>query len=93
VIQTSSNQPVLPHTVIVFNASENNEREGFWDTETNTREILKDLSSILDKNETFHELAQLWRGREKSIKSLDDLFSCYYSSVKVRLGLKSLRGL
>ncbi|ORY63334.1 acyl transferase/acyl hydrolase/lysophospholipase [Pseudomassariella vexata] len=82
-IETSSNQPVLPHAVIALNASENNIDASFWDVKTNTETILKDLALTVNRNETFKKWAQFWRERGKSIDSLLDLILCYYSSIQI----------
>lgn len=82
-IETSSNQPILPHAIIVLNAAEHTNREGFWDSSSNTDDILKDISNIVDKNEMFSTWARFWRDRGKPIGTLQDLVLCYYSSIKI----------
>lgn len=86
-IETSSNQPVLPHVIIVLNASENSINERLWDIETNTNNILRDLDRTINQNETFKKWAQFWTKRNKPITTLTELISCYYTSVKVRIVL------
>lgn len=83
-IETSSNQPVLPHAIIVLNASENDLDEKLWDVPANTESILEDLARTVNRNETFKKWAQFWRERGKEINTLTDLVLCYYSSVQVR---------
>lgn len=83
-IETSSNQPILPHAIIVLNASEHDNHEGFWDSKLNTAEILESVSKVLDTNERFSSWADSWRRRHKTIETLQDLVLCYYSSVEVR---------
>lgn len=82
-IETSSNQPVLPHAIIVLNASENDLDEKLWDVPTNTESILEDLARTVNRNETFKKWAQFWRERGKEINTLTELVLCYYSSVQV----------
>lgn len=82
-IETSSNQPVLPHAIIVLNASENDLDEKLWDVPANTESILEDLARTVNRNETFKKWAQFWRERGKEINTLTDLVLCYYSSVQV----------
>lgn len=83
-IETSSNQPVLPHAVIVLNASEHDIDEKLWDVPANTQSILEGLARTVNRNETFKKWAQFWRERNKPINTLLDLVLCYYSSVQVR---------
>lgn len=82
-IETSSNQPVLPHAIIVLNASEDLIDEKLWDVVANTENILQDLANTVNRNETFKKLAQFWRERNKPIHNLTDLILCYYSSLQV----------
>ncbi|KAK0631476.1 hypothetical protein B0T14DRAFT_3900 [Immersiella caudata] len=82
-IETSSNQPILPHAIIVLNASVNDNYEGFWDSELNTKEILASVSQVLGTNEKMKRWAESWRSRGKKIESLHDLVLCYYSSIEI----------
>jgi len=84
-IETSSNQPILPHAIIVLNASEHDSHEGFWDSKLNTAEILASVSKVLNTNERFSSWADSWRHRDKTINTLEDLVLCYYSSIEVRV--------
>ena len=59
-IETSSNQPILPHAIIVLNASEHDNHEGFWDSGLNTEEILASVSKVLDTNERLSVWADSW---------------------------------
>jgi hypothetical protein len=81
-VELSSNQPVFPHAVVVFNASENIDPT-FWDVEATTTELLESLAGTIDENLCFKKYAGLWRDRGKQIKSIDDLIMCYYSSLRV----------
>jgi len=68
----------------VLNASEHDSHEGFWDSKLNTAEILASVSDVLDTNEKFSFWAGSWRRRHKTIETMQDLVSCYYSSIEVR---------
>ena len=81
-IETSSNQPVLPHAIIVLNASENDINPVLWDVPANTLHILEDLAHTVNKNDTFKKWAQFWRERGKPINTLEDLVLCYYTSIQ-----------
>ena len=83
-IETSSNQPILPHAIVVLNASKHNTQEGFWDLDQNTEEILTSVSKALNTNERLRFWAESWRCRGKTIETLRDLVLCYYSSIQVR---------
>lgn len=82
-IETSSNQPVLPHAIIALNASEHDLDQSLWDVLYNTETILHDLAHTVDRNATFKKWAQFWRERGKTIDTLADLILCYYSSIQV----------
>jgi hypothetical protein len=82
-IETSSNQPVLPHAIIALNASEHTINPSMWDVFKNTSSILEDLARTVNRNATFKKCAQFWRERGKTINSLEQLVLCYYSSIQV----------
>lgn len=84
-IETSSNQPVLPHAIIALNASEHDIDTKLWNVRFNTETILQDLAHTVNRNETFKKWAQFWRERGKAIDSLLDLVLCYYSTIQVSL--------
>lgn len=83
-IETSSNQPVLPHALIVLNASETDIDASLWEVNVNTVSILEALARTVNQNETFKRLAQFWRERGRAINNLEELVLSYYSSVQVR---------
>lgn len=83
-LETSSNQPVLPHVIIALNASENNIDEQLWDPEFATSDVLESLSRTVFKNTTFKKYAQFWRERKRQIETVLQLIRSYYSSIKVR---------
>jgi len=80
-IETSSNQPILPHAIIVLNNHEDYAGPGY--TSLNTSDILQDVSHIIELNKTFATLARFWRERGKPIRTLSELLLCYYSSIEV----------
>lgn len=82
-LETSSNQAILPHAIIVLNASENDLDPSLWDARTNTVSILDSLAQTINRNETFKKYAQWWRERGKTIDNLEQLVLCYYSSIVV----------
>ncbi|KAK8072958.1 FabD/lysophospholipase-like protein [Apiospora saccharicola] len=82
-IETSSNQPVLPHAIIALNASEHDIDVKLWDVKFNTETILEDLAHTVNRNETFKKWSQFWRERGKAIDNLLDLVLCYYSTIQI----------
>ncbi|KAI1367159.1 hypothetical protein F5Y08DRAFT_350010 [Xylaria arbuscula] len=82
-IETSSNQPVLPHAIIALNASEHDVDDKRWDVLNTTDSILNDLGHTVNHNVTFMKWAQFWRERGKAINTLVDLILCYYSSIQI----------
>ncbi|KAJ2991286.1 hypothetical protein NUW58_g2566 [Xylaria curta] len=82
-IETSSNQPVLPHAIIALNASEHDLDDRRWDVHDTTESILVDLGHTVNHNVTFKRWAQFWRERGKAINGLVDLIKCYYSSIQI----------
>lgn len=106
-IETSSNQTVLPHVIIVLN---------FMLPKTaltKSPETLRPTTTIFSGSLTVPSIrmrhlkrkekkrAHFWRKRKNPITTLTELISCYYASVKVRivllpigiprLGLQSIR--
>lgn len=88
-LELSSNQPVLPHAIIAFNASENNIEAELWKVNKATEKILDSLSSTVYHNATFKKYAQFWRERNRNVETVEQLMLCYYSSVQV--GARSRR--
>ncbi len=82
-LEKSSNQPVLPHAIIVLNASENNIDPELWDVTTATTRHLESLSRTVFQNATFKKYAQFWRERGRQIETVEDLLHSYYRSVRL----------
>lgn len=82
-LETSSNQPVLPHAVIVLNASENDIDPGLWDVNIATTELLQSLSETISQNATFKQYVLFWKERSRNIKTVEELLLSYYSSIQV----------
>lgn len=83
-LEKSSNQPVLPHAIIVFNASANTIDAKLWDVHIATTELMESLSRTVYHNSTFKKYAQFWRERNRQIESVEHLLLSYYSSVQVQ---------
>lgn len=80
-LEKSSNQPVLPHAVIVLNATDNDTREETWDVEAATSDVMNALSQTVHRNVTLQKYAQFWKDRKRHINTVYDLMLSYYSSV------------
>lgn len=82
-LEKSSNQPVLPHAIIAFNASEYGIPEDLWDVDRATEALMESLSRTVYHNATFKKYAQFWRERDRQIESVQELVLSYYSSLRV----------
>ena len=82
-LEKSSNQPVLPHAIIVLNASPNDTNPEFWNVSSATARLLESLSSTVSQNATFKKYALFWRERSRNIRSVEELLLSYYSSIRV----------
>ena len=82
-LEKSSNQPVLPHAVIVLNASPNDPDPEIWKVSSATARLLKSLSQTVSHNATFKKYAVFWRERSRNIRTVEELLLSYYSSVRV----------
>ncbi|OCK84171.1 hypothetical protein K432DRAFT_289452 [Lepidopterella palustris CBS 459.81] len=82
-LETSSNQPVLPHAVIALNACEYDVDPELWDVEVATKTLLESLSRTVHLNTSFQKYARFWRDRNKDIETVEQLMLCYYSSLQI----------
>ena len=82
-LEKSSNQPALPHAIVVLNASENDIDENLWDIQIATRALFASLSRTVFQNVTFKKCAQFWRDRNRQIETVEQLLYSYYASVRV----------
>ena len=82
-LETSSNQPVLPHAVIVLNAYDNFSEASLWDVDKSTMDLMDKVGRAVHQNHSIRKFAEFWRLRGKSIESVQSLLLSYYSSVRV----------
>ncbi|KAI2468208.1 hypothetical protein F4781DRAFT_399238 [Annulohypoxylon bovei var. microspora] len=81
-VDKSLNQPVLPHAIIVLNATEDvDEKE--WDVTTATELLMSTIQGAIFREKALYEYVQIWRKRGKEIKSTEDLLKQYYASVTI----------
>ncbi|KAI5924199.1 hypothetical protein F4810DRAFT_700832 [Camillea tinctor] len=82
-IDKSINQPVLPHAIIVLNATDVDVDENEWDVAKATQMLMSDIHGAIAREPSLQEFAQTWRNRGKVINSTRDLLECYYASINV----------
>ncbi|KAI1371265.1 FabD/lysophospholipase-like protein [Hypoxylon crocopeplum] len=82
-IDKSLNQPVLPHAIIVFNATDINVDDKEWDINKATQVLMTDLHNAIIREPALQEHVQAWRKRGKTITSTKELLECYYASINV----------
>ena len=82
-IESSLNQPALPHVIIALNATELTIDDKQWDIEEATRILMSDIEGAIARVPRFAEYARIWNQRGRPIKTTKDLLECYYSSVTV----------
>ena len=84
-LEKSSNQPVLPHAIIVLNAEDNDINEDLWKVSTATIDLLESesLAQSLAHNATFKKYKLFWKERNRNIQTMEQLLLSYYSSVRV----------
>ncbi|KAI2617824.1 hypothetical protein GGR54DRAFT_607089 [Hypoxylon sp. NC1633] len=81
-VDKSLNQPVLPHAILVLNATDVvDERE--WDVATATDMLMSTIKDAISRDPAFDEYVKVWRKRGKEIRSTEDLLKQYYASVSV----------
>ncbi|KAH8677541.1 hypothetical protein BX600DRAFT_430886 [Xylariales sp. PMI_506] len=82
-IDKSLNQPVLPHAIIVLNATEVSIDEKEWDVATATEMLMSDTAGAVHREPALQEYVQQWRQRGREIASTKELLECYYASISV----------
>lgn len=81
-VDKSLNQPVLPHAILVLNATEDVD-ETEWDVDVATKLLMTAIQAAITREPALYEHAQIWRRRGKEIKTTEDLLRQYYASVTV----------
>ena len=83
-LETSSNQPVLPHAIIVLNETNPAEVDAnAWNMEHSTESLLRQFASNIHSNKIFSTYAKFWRDRNRDIDSAQDLLLSYYESIRI----------
>ncbi|KAK5939023.1 hypothetical protein PMZ80_008326 [Knufia obscura] len=81
-LETSSNQPVMPHAIIILNACED-VPERFYDVDWASSELMKQVNDAVHDNHILKKFADFWRGRARTIDNVHTLIESYYSSIRV----------
>ena len=82
-LETSSNQPVLPHAIIVLNVFDNTSDATLWDVNRSTIDLLDKVSRAVHQNHKLRKFAEFWRGVGRQIETVEMLLLSYYSSICV----------
>ncbi|KAI1745919.1 hypothetical protein F4680DRAFT_442191 [Xylaria scruposa] len=82
-IDKSINQPVLPHAIIVLNATDPNVDEKEWDVSEATQMLLSDVGDAIWREPILQQYAQTWRRRGRHLNTTRELLECYYASIHV----------
>ncbi|KAI9764589.1 MAG: hypothetical protein M1840_008318 [Geoglossum simile] len=82
-LQGSVNQLVLPHVIIVLNATDISIDSAQWDVTNATQMLLAGVDGALYKSNKFREYIQFWQNQGKSINSMKDLLESFFSTVTV----------
>lgn len=82
-IDKSLNQPVLPHAVIILNATDASVDEREWDIAAATQMLMSDIQGAIHREPALQEHVRTWRRRGKEIRTTRELIECYYGSIHV----------
>ncbi|KAF2963626.1 hypothetical protein GQX73_g9958 [Xylaria multiplex] len=82
-IDKSINQPLLPHAIIVLNATDTSVDEKEWDVPKATQMLLSDISDAIQREPVLQQYAQIWRQRGRRLNTTKELLECYYASINV----------
>jgi hypothetical protein len=82
-LETSSNQPVLPHAIIVLNATDSAADPDLWDVNNSTIDLLRKVDRAVHQNHKLRKFAEFWREKGRQIETVETLLLSYYSSIRV----------
>jgi hypothetical protein len=85
-LETSVNQPTLPHAIIALNSTDIGVSSDEWDIAFATQSLLNanaDCLDALNGQREFISMAEEWRNKGRSIRTVLDLILCYYSTFRV----------
>ncbi|THC94944.1 hypothetical protein EYZ11_005583 [Aspergillus tanneri] len=82
-LEKSSNQPVLPHAIIILNAAENNTDPRLWDIDQSTEHLMDNMNEAIERNHNLRARVAFWAPRQRRITCIRDLLLSYYSTIRV----------
>ena len=82
-LESSINQPTLPHAIIVLNATDPGIDKDEWDITYATERLMYHIANAVSNNPFFKKYADHWRRKGKPIHNTLDLIRCYYSEISV----------
>jgi hypothetical protein len=82
-LEKSLNQPILPHAIVVLNATDLQVHEDEWDVEKATKNLMEKIKHAVDIDPDFRKYKEWWRLKGKRIRTMEELIKCYYSSISV----------
>ncbi|KIW25373.1 uncharacterized protein PV07_08556 [Cladophialophora immunda] len=69
-LETSSNQPVLPHAIIVLNAYDNTSDPELWDANNSTINLMERVSRAVHQSHNIRKCAESWKQKGRQIESV-----------------------
>jgi hypothetical protein len=81
-LDISLNQPVLPHAIIVINATDNM-GDTEWETGEATEKLMAAIDGAISREPELQKYIQTWKEHGKTITNTKQLLECYYSSIIV----------
>lgn len=82
-VEKSLNQPVLPHAIVVLNATDLQVHPDEWDVDKATHNLMSSLQNAIKRVPVFRRYTEIWREKGKEINNMEDLIKCFYSSIRV----------
>ncbi|KAL8843022.1 MAG: hypothetical protein Q9176_002325 [Flavoplaca citrina] len=82
-LESSINQPTIPHAIIVLNATNPGVDQDEWDIPTATERLMQHVANAVYENPFFVKYADHWRKKGRRIKDMLDLVRCYYADISV----------
>ncbi|KAI8631062.1 FabD/lysophospholipase-like protein [Xylariaceae sp. FL1651] len=79
---TSLNQPVLPHAVIVLNATDHVDGVE-WEPDKTTEILMTTIRDAINREPALQKYVQAWNEHGKKISSTKQLLECYYATITV----------
>lgn len=81
-LDTSLNQPVLPHAIIAINATDKLD-DAEWETENATEKLMTAIEGAVSRELGLEKYVQTWKQHGKTLTNTKQLLECYYSSITV----------